>query len=165
MTSTMPLGRGLIALLLCSPAFTGCGTSVIDTSGSSSGTGAGGAGACVPGTLVDCYTGAANTEGVGVCHGGAKKCNHDGMTFGECQWEVTPTAEDCKTPEDEDCDGQTPPCAGESVWSDTFGGTGNEYGQNVAVDPAGNVVVTGGFDAPFTLGSVSLANVGQDDVV
>src|SRR5258706_3538488 len=103
MHSMMPPARGatlaVLVSCLCCGAFAACGTDVQQTStgtagstGATSGTG-GGAG-CVPGTLADCYTGPAGTEGVGICHGGAKKCNADWLTFGDCQWEVTPEPAD-----------------------------------------------------------------------
>ncbi|RLB64542.1 MAG: protein-arginine deiminase [Deltaproteobacteria bacterium] len=66
--------------------------------------------ACDPGTTIDCYSGPPVTEDVGICHGGQQICNSSGDGYGSCQGEVTPGAEDCATPQDEDCDGQTPPC-------------------------------------------------------
>ena len=61
---------------------------------------------CVPGTVVDCYGGPLTTEGVGPCKGGQQTCHDDGLGFGPCVGEVTPLAETCATPEDDDCDGQ-----------------------------------------------------------
>ncbi|MFP2905191.1 kelch repeat-containing protein [Pyxidicoccus sp. 3LFB2] len=52
------------------------------------------------------YTGAAGTEGVGPCHAGTRTCNAQGTGWDACQGEVLPLpAEDCTTPEDDDCDG------------------------------------------------------------
>jgi hypothetical protein len=164
--------RAAAPLLVAFAMFAGCTTTVVDpgstssssgtgTSSSSSGTGGSG---CTPGALVACYTGPEGTENVGPCHGGAMTCNPDGMTFGACQWEVTPQKEDCATPADEDCDGATPPCQGATVWAESFGASGNEYGQVVAIDPSGDVIVVGGYDAAFSLGPAALPSFGQADI-
>jgi alpha-tubulin suppressor-like RCC1 family protein len=52
-----------------------------------------------------CYTGPANTAGVGLCHGGTESCANGAYT-GVCNAQVTPAAETCDN-SDEDCDGQT----------------------------------------------------------
>jgi len=49
-----------------------------------------------------CYTGAAGTNGVGVCHGGTSTCAAG--TWGSCAGQVVPTAERCNGLDD-DCDG------------------------------------------------------------
>ncbi|MBW2453976.1 MAG: protein-arginine deiminase [Deltaproteobacteria bacterium] len=67
---------------------------------------------CTPGSALDCYSGPPITEDVGICHGGQQFCNSNGVGYGPCQGEVTPGTENCATPQDEDCDGQTPPCQG-----------------------------------------------------
>lgn len=94
-----------------------------DTSSSASGGGIGGNGGsggsggegggtggnpmvCVPGTTMPCYTGAAGTEGKGVCKPGQATCVPDGSGYGSCEGEVTPAAEEaCDTGVDDDCDG------------------------------------------------------------
>jgi len=60
---------------------------------------------CVPGDTSPCYTGPAGTEGVGACVGGTQTCDTSGTGYGPCTGEVTPTAEVCATPVDDDCDG------------------------------------------------------------
>lgn len=50
----------------------------------------------------DCYTGAEETEDVGLCHGGTQVC--DAGAFGVCVGEVTPVPEICNGL-DENCDG------------------------------------------------------------
>ena len=62
-------------------------------------------GNCTPGSAMACYTGATGTKGVGACKGGSRTCLL-GNTWGNCQGEVTPTAEICNNLDD-DCDGQT----------------------------------------------------------
>ncbi|NUP05282.1 MAG: hypothetical protein HOW73_04385 [Polyangiaceae bacterium] len=59
---------------------------------------------CTIGDVIDCYTGAAGTEDVGVCHGGQRTCE-TGDGYSLCAGQVTPTAEQCSAPNDEDCDG------------------------------------------------------------
>jgi len=59
---------------------------------------------CNPGDRIECYSGPAETVGIGVCQTGIRLCDAGGTGFGPCQNEVTPTPE---TPDfrDEDCDG------------------------------------------------------------
>ena len=51
--------------------------------------------ACQPGDRQACYSGPAGTDGVGLCHGGVQVCNADGLSFGPCEGEVLPGAEEC----------------------------------------------------------------------
>jgi hypothetical protein len=61
---------------------------------------------CVPGNIVSCYTGAAGTAGVGICHSGMQSCNPDGLGYGVCIGEQKPQPETCDAgTTDEDCDG------------------------------------------------------------
>ncbi len=63
--------------------------------------------ACAPGASASCYSGPAGTVGVGPCQMGTHTCAADGLSFGACMGEVTPVAETCTTPIDDDCDGMT----------------------------------------------------------
>jgi len=58
----------------------------------------------------DCYDGSDETQGVGICHGGIRYCNHG--VFGECQGQQLPVDEECNG-SDDDCDGQTDEDAGQ----------------------------------------------------
>lgn len=60
---------------------------------------------CTPGMSQACYSGAAGTEGVGICKAGTQTCNSDGLGFGPCAGEQVPLPEDCATPDDDDCNG------------------------------------------------------------
>jgi hypothetical protein len=60
---------------------------------------------CAPGATESCYTGPTGTSGVGACVPGTRTCNADGLAWGACQDEVTPTDETCTTAVDDDCDG------------------------------------------------------------
>ncbi|MBI5495001.1 MAG: hypothetical protein HY904_08225 [Deltaproteobacteria bacterium] len=64
--------------------------------------------ACHLGAMRDCYTGAAGTSGVGVCHGGSQTCVNGsaGPEWSTCAGEVTPSAETCDGA-DHDCNGTT----------------------------------------------------------
>jgi len=66
--------------------------------------------ACDPGSTVECYSGPPSTKNQGICQAGTQACNDNGIGYGPCTGEVLPAVEDCGTPADEDCDGQTPPC-------------------------------------------------------
>jgi hypothetical protein len=59
---------------------------------------------CTPGTTTMCYTGAAGTSGVGICHGGTQTCASNDM-YGACVGQQTPIAEICANGADDDCDG------------------------------------------------------------
>ncbi|MFO0589497.1 MAG: hypothetical protein U0441_18310 [Polyangiaceae bacterium] len=60
---------------------------------------------CVPGAMMDCYSGPSGTAGVGDCKKGQQTCNADGLGYGPCDGEVVPATETCMAPGDEDCDG------------------------------------------------------------
>src|SRR6185369_13707335 len=61
---------------------------------------------CSAGDVKPCYSGPAGTEGLGVCRAGTRACLADGSDFAEtCDGEITPSPEDCATPEDDDCNG------------------------------------------------------------
>jgi hypothetical protein len=54
--------------------------------------------------------------------------------------------------------------AGNHLWSKRFGDADPQYGYSVAVDGAGNVLLTGGFAGSVDFGGGSLTSVGQEDV-
>jgi hypothetical protein len=62
---------------------------------------------CLPNEVQACYTGPAGTAGNGICKLGTQQCDAAGTMFGPCTGDVTPQAETCNTPEDDDCDQQT----------------------------------------------------------
>jgi hypothetical protein len=62
---------------------------------------------CTPSATASCYTGPVGTAGVGICAAGTHTCNAQGTAYGACLGEITPQAETCATPVDDDCNGQT----------------------------------------------------------
>lgn len=52
---------------------------------------------------------------------------------------------------------------GAHTWSRRLGGGGNDYGQGIAVDGAGNVFVSGTFESTSSFGAVSLTTAGASD--
>jgi hypothetical protein len=61
-------------------------------------------GTCNPGATRSCYDGVSATQDVGTCHGGTQTCGQDG-TWGSCQGEQTPVAENCTDGLDNNCNG------------------------------------------------------------
>lgn len=61
--------------------------------------------ACSAGESEPCYGGPSGTLGVGICVAGVHTCDDAGRAFGPCEGAIVPRAEDCSTPEDDDCDG------------------------------------------------------------
>ncbi len=118
---------------------------------------------CIPGSLKLCYSGPAITEDIGVCVAGVLTCTVTGTGYGPCEGEVTPKAEDCATPEDEDCDGATPLCP--ALWATRFGDAAAQFGWSVAVDAAGNAVIVGEMEGTVDFGGGPLASAGSSDLV
>lgn len=53
---------------------------------------------------------------------------------------------------------------GKHIWSRRFGSPFNELGLGAAVDPAGNIAITGSFDHEISFGGDKLASQGESDV-
>lgn len=118
---------------------------------------------CTPGEQASCYDGPAGTANVGLCAAGTHTCGNDG-SFGACVGEVLPATEDCGTPLDEDCDGQTPPCPPPvgALWSRAFGTTGDDRCYSTAIDAAGAVYLTCNFQGTIDLGSGPVTSASPD---
>ncbi|MGE5181884.1 MAG: choice-of-anchor L domain-containing protein [Acidobacteriota bacterium] len=89
---------GRIAGVVLSICVCACGPTARDRAGAAGGD-------CSPGDARACYTGAADTEGVGTCGGGMQTCTAAGQ-WGTCDGEVTPRGEICGNGVDDDCDGK-----------------------------------------------------------
>ncbi len=116
---------------------------------------------CNAGSIADCYTGPANTLGLGVCKGGKKTCNAQGTGYGPCEGEITPKPENCNTATDESCDGSAGPCGGQSGWSKGFVASAGVIARSIAVDVAGNAIITGAFQGTVDFGGGPLVSVGD----
>lgn len=182
---TMPLARGLarscawmgVAALAALPLLASCaegvgsygeaaagdGDSGPTGTGAAGGRGSGGAATCTPDETVDCYEGPEDTEGVGICRSGKATCAADGSGFGGCVGQVTPKVDDCATPADEDCDGDSPVCSGGALWARAFGDGSAQLVTGAAVDDAGNVVLVGWFSGKLELGGPPLTSAGSSD--
>jgi hypothetical protein len=119
--------------------------------------------ACVPMTTAVCYSGPAETEGTAACKAGLHDCNELGTGYGSCIGEVLPKAEICASSEDENCNGETA-CTGTHLWSKRFGELGSQQGTSIAIDSAGNVLVTGSFEGTVDFGGGALTSAGLDDL-
>ncbi|MEC7827901.1 MAG: SBBP repeat-containing protein, partial [Actinomycetota bacterium] len=53
--------------------------------------------------------------------------------------------------------------AGAHQWTNTFGGTGQDYGREVAVDGSGNVYITGYFSNAVDFGAGNVGSAGSYD--
>jgi len=118
---------------------------------------------CAPSATEPCYSGPSGTQGVGQCKAGTRTCNAQGTAWGACSGEVLPQAENCGTPQDEDCDGAAPPC-GSVYWAKRFGDSDLQFATSVAADPSGNVLVTGGLYGSADFGGGMLTSAGDADV-
>ncbi|WP_437564085.1 hypothetical protein [Sorangium sp. So ce542] len=148
------------------PATGGGGQGGIGAGGGEPATGGGGGGGtavCVPGSQLSCYSGGPGTQGVGLCTAGVQTCLPDGSGYGSCTGEVTPSAEDCATNADEDCDGLGQ-CSPAPLWSAGLGGAGSDAAYAVATDAAGNLYVTGWFEGTVDFGAGPLVSAGANDV-
>lgn len=116
---------------------------------------------CVPGAFQLCYSGTPGTAGVGICKEGVLTCNPDGLGYGTCMNEVVPGVEDCKTPEDEDCDGLTPLCP--ALWANRYGSTAPDFIWDSALDSQGNTIAVGDFEGTVDFGGGGLVSAGGAD--
>lgn len=116
---------------------------------------------CKPNATFYCYDGPSKTENVGLCIGGLRTCSKDGTAWGPCIGQTLPKAEDCSTPDDEDCDGATPPCP--LGWLVTSGDAKSQMVHDLALDADGNTVLVGQFDGTIAFGTTTLTSAGLGD--
>ncbi|HZF47198.1 MAG TPA: hypothetical protein VE093_01035 [Polyangiaceae bacterium] len=117
---------------------------------------------CSPNESQPCYTGPQGTMGVGLCKGGMRTCNAEGTALGPCAGEVVPATEGCMTQAiDESCDG-APSCTGSPVWSKTYPG-GSSTTFDVATDAAGNIYAVGIFSGVVDFGGGPVTSAGMSE--
>ncbi|WP_438014438.1 hypothetical protein WMF18_26450 [Sorangium sp. So ce315] len=121
---------------------------------------------CAPGEVEVCpYGGPPGTAGVGACSAGRRTCGADGR-WGACAGEVTPRAEDCATPADEDCSGGgdcgavLPGAPGGGL----LGGAGRERARALAAGIGGSAILGGEFEGSLDLGAGPIATGADRDV-
>lgn len=138
----------------------GTTTSASTTTGATTGSeGTGGAPPlCKPGVTMECYSGPPGTDAHAPCAKGMQACPADGSGFGPCVGEVVPTAEDCASGVDSDCDGAVHACTGDVEWASQYGDHDSDAGRAVAVDSMGNVIVVGSFQDTVVLGATTLTS-------
>ncbi|WP_437730821.1 hypothetical protein [Sorangium sp. So ce1335] len=122
--------------------------------------------ACAPGAVEACpYGGPPGTVGVGVCSAGQRTCGADGR-WGACAGEVTPRAEDCATPADEDCSGGgdcgavLPGAPGGGL----LGGAGQEWARALIAGNGAFAILGGEFQGSLDLGAGPIATGADRDV-
>ncbi|WP_437486252.1 SBBP repeat-containing protein [Sorangium sp. So ce1014] len=89
---------------------------------------------------------------MGICAAGIAVCEPGGQGYGPCAGQVVPRAEDCATPEDEDCDGQ-PSCGLRAAWARSFGGS---MAWDVASNSTGDIGLLGYSSTGVDLGGGTL---------
>lgn len=116
-----------------------------------------------------CYSGPADTAGVGRCRAGVQRCDPLLGWRSPCDGEALPRGETCSTPDDDDCDGHTT-CEGELLWarSITGGGqdTGGTFGAELSaftVDPTGRLWLAGTFEGQLDFGGLALRSESLPD--
>jgi hypothetical protein len=87
------------------------------------------------------------------------------MGYGACEGAVLPRAEDCATPTDEDCDGLAPACKCNLLWAKRFGDESSQESYRIAVDSAGDVLITGRSLGTVDFGGEPLVSAGFADLV
>ena len=127
--------------------------STTDTGGSG---GTGLTGPCSPKEQQACYTGPEGTEDVGACKSGNAQCTDEGV-WGACVGQVLPQPESCASTADENCDSYD--C---TVWVKVL--DGEVYGESIAVDAQGHVIVAVGFYSSANFGDGVVVPVGQSDL-
>jgi hypothetical protein len=166
--TALPLAAAAVLLAFaCSPEERAFTTTAAGSATGAGGAGTGGAagpggGAECPGETIPCYTGPQGTQGVGICKAGEQACEPDVGGVGPCEGEIVPAAEDCATPDDEDCD-EAVEC-GEHLWSKIVGDPSSQYGNDVIADADGNVIVVGGFGGTVDFGKDAFTSAGADDI-
>ncbi|MCA9683055.1 MAG: SBBP repeat-containing protein [Myxococcales bacterium] len=112
---------------------------------------------CEPGVTESCYEGPEATIGVGICKEGSHTCQTSGLGWSTCEGQVLLRGEDCNTPEDENCDGETPPCS--DTWAISFVGLNDQYMRGLAFADNGDLLSFGDFEDTVSFGGDPLTAV------
>lgn len=137
----------------------GAGGTSSTTSSVTGGGGTGGSGECTAEVKEACYEGPTGTEAVGACKTGQRTCQNDGY-WGPCEGQVTPQAEDCWKPGNDECTGPVG-CADVS-WGKLYGDAFSQSSSDVAVDSGGDIVVVGYFTGEIDFGGGAMSSPDSD---
>jgi hypothetical protein len=118
---------------------------------------------CSPDTVVTCYDGPPETENVGICEPGFRLCDEFGASQSECLGQIVPKLEDCSTAEDDDCNSSVNDYC--PLWAAAFGGSGDQIAWGVAANPAGNIVLAGELKGSASVGGQDLVSAGGSDIL
>ncbi len=133
-------------------------------SGATGGGGDGGSGGgqtdCNPGDTQGCFDDDPSLAGVGICVEGTQTCRDDG-SWGACEDQVLPEAEDCGATGDEDCDGFA--CS-EPNWSVQLGASGAIFTRDLVSDADGASYLVGNYNASIAPGGQSHTSAGGTDI-
>ncbi len=136
------------------------GPSVASSASSSTG-----GGVCEPGEEQPCYPGPQEVAGIGTCTVGSETCLPDGSGYEPCQGFVLPSAQQCDSGLDEDCDGFVSSGCSADV-TDIVAGVGDAEARAVAFDAQGNLFLAIGVDGPsFDIAGTTFAVEGFSDVL
>lgn len=117
---------------------------------------------CKPADKAACYDGPAGTLGVGVCVGGQKTCNANGMSWSACIGEQLPAPkDDCTNQLDDDCDGVA--CAA-TLWAHLYGDSASQWAPFVGWDSNGNLLAAGTFNGSIDFGDGPHIGAGGGDI-
>ncbi len=135
------------------------GSSVASSSSSSGG------GVCAPGQEQACYPGPQEVVGIGTCTMGSETCLPDGSGYAPCEGFVLPSAQQCDSGLDEDCDGFVSiGCSAEVT--DVFAGVGDTGIPAVAFDAQGNLFLAISIYEPsFEIAGTTIPVEGFSDVL
>ncbi|NUO50782.1 MAG: hypothetical protein HOV80_18170 [Polyangiaceae bacterium] len=138
--------------------------SSVATSSSPSSSSSGG-GVCEPGQVQPCYPGPAEVAGIGTCTVGSETCLPDGSGYAACEGFVLPSAQQCDSGLDEDCDGfVSSGCSAELT--DVVAGLGDASAQAIAFDAQGNLLLGITVHGPsFEIAGTTVAVEGFSDAL
>lgn len=119
---------------------------------------------CSTGESLSCYSGPAETLGVGSCVAGTQTCLGGDLGFGPCAGDVVPQEESCGTTVDESCDGSPyDSCPGEVLAAIPLPDAVHFF--QLVPHPDGGIVAVGVYSDTIDLGGGALVHEDQTDAL